>query len=148
MESKMSERSPEAVNKIISFGKDPDVPNGAQAAPPPKDSPYARQREVHRESDMVERSGQAIVALLQQASYSANANCDRAQEYAHKASIQLRAAEDRIKELEVDLRHYQDRAQRAEECAQRAESWLARIYKDVEKRFFDSKAAPSKQSQR
>ncbi len=141
----MSKRSPEA---IISFAEDPDVPKGAQVASPPKDIPYARQREVHRESDMVERSGQAIVALLQQASDSANANCDRAEEYTHKVSIQLRAAEDRIKELEVDLRQYQDRAQRAEERAQRAESWLVRIYKDVEKRFFDPKAAPSHQSQR
>src|SRR6267142_3880070 len=90
-------------------------------------------REVRPESDTVERSGQAIVDLLQQASDDANANCDRAREYALKASVQLRAAEDRIKELEVDLRHYQDRAQRAEERAQHAESWLVRIYKDVEK---------------
>src|SRR5262249_5101546 len=122
----MSERSSEAVRKIVSFAGDPDVPKGAPAASPHKDIPYARQRDVHHDSDMVERSGQAIVALLQQASNSANADCDRAQEYAHKASIQLRAAEDRIKELEADLRLYQDRALRAEERAKRAESWLVR----------------------
>src|SRR5258705_13144981 len=105
----MSERPREAVKKIISFAKDLDVPNGAQAASPPKDIPYARQREVHPESDMVERSGQAVVALLKQASDSANADCGHAREYAHRISIQLRAAEDRIKELEVDLRHCQDK---------------------------------------
>jgi len=105
-------------------------------------------REVRSESDTVELSGQAIVDLLQQASDDANANCDRAREHALKASVQLRAAEDRIKELESHLLHYQDRAQRAEERAQHAESWLARIYKDVEKRFFDPKLAPSQQSQR
>src|SRR5262245_7619186 len=126
----------EAVERIISFAKDSDFPKGAHAASPPKDVPYARQPEIHCESDMVERSGQAIVALLRQASDSANANCDRAQEHARTVSIQLRAAEDRINELEVDLRHYQDRAERAE-------SWLVQIYNDIEKRFFDRKAAPS-----
>jgi hypothetical protein len=49
---------------------------------------------------------------------------------AHKLSLQLRAAEEKIKELEADIRHYHDRAQRAEK-------WLARIYKDIEEKFFD-----------
>ena len=154
----MSERSPEAIKKIIPFAKDPYVPAPKSAfapqpktaqAPPPNDIPYAPARgDVLSDGDTVERSGQAIVALLQQAADSANANCDRAMEYAHKLSVQLRASEERIKELEVDLRHYQDRAQRAEERAQRAESWLVRIYKDVEQRFFDQKTAPPQQSQR
>jgi len=79
----MSEHSPEAVKKIISFIRGPDVPNGGQAASLPKDIPYAFEREVHPESDMVERSGQAIAALLKQASDAANANCEHAREYAH-----------------------------------------------------------------
>ena len=153
----MSERSPEAIKKIIPFAKDPYVPAPKSAfapplktapAPPPKDIPYAPTRDVHPDGDTVERSGQAIVALLQQAADSANSNCDRAMEYAHKLSVQMRASEERIKELEGDLRHYQDRTQRAEERAQRAESWLVRIYKDVEQRFFEQKAAPPQQSQR
>jgi hypothetical protein len=155
----MNERSPEAVKKIIPFAKDPYVPapksafappaKAPPAAPAPKDIPYSpNPRDVRVDGDTVERSGQAIVALLQQAADSANSNCDRAMEYAHKLSVQVRASEERIKELEVDLRHYQDRAQRAEERAQRAESWLVRIYKDVEQRFFEQKAAPPQQSQR
>ena len=155
----MSERSPEAVKKIIPFAKDPYIPapksafapppKASQAASPPKDIPYSPSRgDVRPDGDTVERSGQAIVALLQQAADSANANCDRAMEYAHKLSVQLRASDERIKELEVDLRHYQERAQRAEERAQRAESWLVRIYKDVEQRFFEQKGAPPQQSQR
>ena len=154
----MSERSTEAVKKIIPFAKDPYVPAPKSAfAPPPKvsspslppnDIPYAPNREPRQEGDPVERSGQAIVALLQQAADSANANCDRAMDYAHKLSVQLRASEERIKELEVDLRHYQDRTQRAEERAQRAESWLVRIYKDVEHRFFEQKAAVSQGAKR
>ena len=137
----MSKHSPEAA-------RGPDVANGTQAASLPKDVPYALKREVHPESDLVERSGQAIAALLKQASDAANADCEHAREHAHKISIQMRAAEDRIKELEVDLRRCQDRALRAEERAQRAESWLVQIYKDIENRFFDSKSAPSQELQR
>jgi hypothetical protein len=153
----MSERSPEVFKKIIPFAKDPYVPAPkSQFAPPPKgapapqpkDIPYAPTRDARPDADTVERSGQAIVALLQQAADSANSNCDRAMEYAHKLSVQLRASEERIKELEGDMRHFQDRAERAEERAQRAESWLVRIYKDVEQRFFEQKAAPPQQSQR
>jgi hypothetical protein len=59
--------------------------------------------------------------------------------HAPQATLSLRAADVRIKELEVDLRHYQDCAQRAEEREQRAESWLARIHKDVEQRVFGKK---------
>ena len=48
------------------------------------------------------------------------------------SSLQLRASEEKIKELEADIRHYHDRAQRAEK-------WLAHIYKDIEEKFFDQK---------
>jgi exonuclease VII small subunit len=84
-----------------------------------------------RESvDPVDRSGEAIIELLQQAAETANSNCDRAMELAHKLSQQLRSAEERIRELESDTNHFHDRAQRAEK-------WLARIYKDIEDKFFN-----------
>ena len=95
-------------------------------------------REPRDDSDPMDRSGQAIVVLLQQAADTANTNCERALELAHKLSIQLRTAEDRIKELESDIRHYHDRAQRAEK-------WLARIYKDIEEKFFEHKQGRSEQ---
>jgi hypothetical protein len=161
----MAERAPEAVKKIIPFGssRDPYIPApkevfapppAASASPPPGKDPYAPKREGARPSmesladnDPVERSGQAIVALLQQAAETANANAERAMDLAHKLSVQLRAAEERMRELELDMRHYQDRAQRAEERAQRAEKWLVRIYKDVEEKFFEQKKSPE-QAQR
>jgi len=95
-------------------------------------------REPRDDSDPMDRSGQAIVVLLQQAADTANTNCERALELAHKLSMQLRTAEDRIKELESDIRHYHDRAQRAEK-------WLARIYKDIEEKFFEYKQGRSEQ---
>ena len=136
----MSERRSEAVRKIIPLTKEGTTSTPAFASPP--------HREMHPDSDTVERSGEAIVGLLKQAAENANATCDRAAEHAHKTSVLLRAAEGRIKELEVDLRHYQDCAQRAEERAQRAESWLVRIHNDVAQRFFEPKVAAAQQSQR
>src|SRR5215468_11082919 len=100
--------------------------------------PFAPNREPRDDGDPMDRSGQAIVVLLQQAADTANTNCERALELAHKLSMQLRTAEDRIKELESDIRHYHDRAQRAEK-------WLARIYKDIEEKFFEYKQGRSEQ---
>ena len=57
--------------------------------------------DVRDQGDPLDRSGQAIVELLQQAAETANSNCDRAMELAHKLSLQLRAAEERIRELEI-----------------------------------------------
>ena len=116
----MSERAPEAVQKII---------------------PFAPTKAARDDADPMDRSGQAIVTLLQQAAETANSNCDRAMDLAHKLSMQLRAAELRIRELEEDMRHYHDRAQRAEQ-------WLGRIYKDIEDKFFDPKAARPDQPRR
>src|SRR3954453_3520192 len=112
----MCERRSEAAKKIIPLTKEGPTSTPAFASPP--------HRETHPDSDTVERSGEAVVGLLKQAAESANANCGGAAEHAHKTSGLLRAGEGRIKDLEVDLRHYQDCAQRAEERAQRAESWL------------------------
>jgi hypothetical protein len=97
--------------------------------------PFAPNKQVYRQEprddgDPLDRSGQAIIELLQQAAETANSNCDRAMELAHKLSVQLRSAEERIRELESDTNHFHDRAQRAEK-------WLARIYKDIEDKFFN-----------
>jgi hypothetical protein len=95
--------------------------------------PFSPNKQARDEGDPMDRSGQAIMALLQQAADTANTNCDRAMELAHKLSNQLRAAEERVRELEDDVRHYHDRARRAE-------TWLTRIYKEVEAKFFERKA--------
>jgi len=46
----------------------------------------------------VEEVGQAIVTKIQRAADLSNENCDRALALAHKLSMQLRTAEDRIRE--------------------------------------------------
>jgi hypothetical protein len=74
-------------------------------------------------------SGRAILALLQKAAAMAKEDCARAMDLAHKLSSQLRAAEERARELEVEAAHFRDRAARAEE-------WLLRIHNEVENSFF------------
>src|SRR2546430_8884933 len=50
-----------------------------------------------------DESGKAIIALLKDAADIARATCTQAINAAQKASSQLRAAEDRIKELESEV---------------------------------------------
>ena len=80
------------------------------------------------EATQLDNAGQAIMRLLHKAAGVAEANSQQALDMAQKLSHQLRAAEDRIAELEADLQTYQQRADRAEQ-------WLHKIYTDVEERF-------------
>jgi hypothetical protein len=63
---------------------------------------------------------------------------------AQKLSHQLRAAEDRVAELEAEVTAYRERADRAEQ-------WLHRVYTEIEDRFLqqsDSRRAMSGAAQR
>ena len=111
---------------------------------PKKIVPFAPGQKAHTDESDLDRSGEAIVALLQEAAEVARGNSEHAIALADKLSNELRAAEDRAraaedhasavedraKLLEADLRHYQDRAFRAEK-------WLLRIYKEIQAKFFD-----------
>ena len=101
---------------------------------PEKVIPFApASRESRGDGDQVDRSGQAIVAMLQDAVEVAKQNCDRAMDMAHKLALQLRAAEDRVAQLEGDARYYQERASRAEK-------WLIRIQHEIEEKFLRDNA--------
>jgi hypothetical protein len=90
-------------------------------------------------SDPLDQAGQTVLGMLQQAAVAASENCQQALDVAQKLSLQLRAAEDRIKDLEADVQHYQERAARGEE-------WLLHIAKDIELKFLDPNAGRSQQS--
>jgi hypothetical protein len=67
----------------------------------------------------------------------AEVNNQKAIQIAEKLSAQLRAAENRMRELENKARYHEDRADRAER-------WLYQISVDVEQKFFgrdDSRAS-------
>jgi len=55
---------------------------------------------------------------------------------AQKVSKQLRAAEDRVAELEAEIEGHRDRAERAEQ-------WLHRIYAEIEERFLRQNEPPA-----
>jgi hypothetical protein len=94
--------------------------------------PFApvRAENFSNEQDPLDQAGQSIMGLLQQAATTAKENCGHALRVAHGLSLQLRAAEDQIKVLDAELRHFQDRAVRAE-------NWLQRISREIETRFFE-----------
>ena len=58
-----------------------------------------------------------------------SANYQQAVDKTRQRSAQLRAAEDRIRELEAHARHHQERAERAEQ-------WLYQISVEIEQKFF------------
>jgi molecular chaperone GrpE (heat shock protein) len=86
----------------------------------------------HNELD---KAGQTILRLLQRAAGVAEDNSRHALEMAQKLSDQLRAAEDRVAELEAEIETYRD-------TAERAEQWLRRIYSEIEDRFLQQSDNP------
>jgi hypothetical protein len=77
----------------------------------------------------LDRAGQAAYELVKRAASAAEEQAQIALSTAHKLSVQLRAAEDQIADLNAELRHHRDRADRAEK-------WLQRIAMEIENNFF------------
>jgi hypothetical protein len=75
-----------------------------------------------------EEAGQAIIAKIRKAAELSNETCDRAMALAHKLAMQLRAAEDQIRQLEADVALFRERAARAE-------GWLQTIHKEIEEKL-------------
>ena len=76
-------------------------------------------------SDPIDQAGQAVVATLREAANISKENVDRAMALAHKLSMQLRAAEDRIAQLQGEVEQLQSRAILAER-------WLETIKKEIQ----------------
>jgi len=79
-------------------------------------------------ADQLDKAGESILHLLHKAAGVAEENSRHAFDMAQRISEQLRAAEDRIADLEADVAAHQDRAERAEQ-------WLHKIYTEIEDRF-------------
>jgi hypothetical protein len=80
-------------------------------------------------NDPLERAGRLILDMVGKAASAAEVNNQKAIQIAEKLSAQLRAAENRMRELENKARYHEDRADRAER-------WLYQISVDVEQKFF------------
>ena len=68
-----------------------------------------------KDAGQLDSAGQAILKLLHRAASAAEANSRQALETAQRLSSQLRAAEDRIAELEAEIQQYREKSERAEE---------------------------------
>jgi hypothetical protein len=80
-------------------------------------------------ADPLEAAGQTIVGLIHRAASVVEKNYQQALDFTEKLSAQLKAAENRIKALEADVRLQVDRADRAEK-------WLYKISVEIEQKFF------------
>jgi hypothetical protein len=80
------------------------------------------------DGDQLDAAGQAILKLLHKGADFAEANSQRALEKAQELSHQLRAATDRIVELEAEVQLYREKAERAEQ-------WLHKISTEIEERL-------------
>jgi hypothetical protein len=90
---------------------------------------FAPKRAGRDKSAPADDAGNGIVALLHKAAESAKEDCARAMDLAHKLTFQLRAAEDRARELETEANYFRERAATAE-------NWLVVIHNEVEQTFF------------
>ena len=91
-------------------------------------TPAAKTGSPPDSADQLDKAGQTILRLLHKAAGVAEANSQQALEMAQKLSHQLRAAENRIAELEAEVGIYQGKADRAEQ-------WLHKVYTEIEDRF-------------
>jgi hypothetical protein len=81
-----------------------------------------------------DEAGQAVIAQIRKAAAVTNENCDRAMALAHKLAMQLRAAEDRLSQLEAEVALFRDRATRAE-------GWLQTIHSEIEQKLIAPRSA-------
>ena len=79
-------------------------------------------------NDQLDTAGQTILQLIDRAAGVAEEHSRHALEMAQKFSNELRAAEDRVAELEAEVASCRERADRAEQ-------WLHRVYSEIEERF-------------
>jgi hypothetical protein len=79
-------------------------------------------------NDQLDKAGHSILNLLHKVAGVAEENSQHALDIAQQLSDQLRAAEQRIADLEAEAEEHRDRAGRAEQ-------WLHKVYSEIEQRF-------------
>jgi TATA-binding protein-associated factor Taf7 len=92
-------------------------------------------------ANQLDSAGEAILKLLHKAAGAAETNSRRALETAQNLSSQLRAAQDRIAELEAEIQHYREKSERAEE-------WLRKIFMEIEDRLIKEPTEKRRQMSR
>ncbi len=80
-------------------------------------------------TDRLDVAGQNVLAMIERAAEVGEDDYNHALDVAHKLSHQLKSADQRIKDLEMELQYHQHRADRAEK-------WLVKIAEEIEQKFF------------
>jgi hypothetical protein len=78
--------------------------------------------------DSIDQSGNVIVAMLQKAADHSSHECAHSQAIINNLSHQLRVTKDRINELQGEVEYFGNRSFRAE-------TWLQRIQREIEKKL-------------
>ena len=100
----------------------------------PEVIPFERSAQEARENGApLDKAGEAILQLLGRAADVADQNSRQAIETAQRLSNQLRAAEDRVAQLEAEMNAFRQKAERAEQ-------WLHTVYTEIENRFLKQDA--------
>ena len=97
--------------------------------PSNRSTPAARET-ASVKNDQSDSVGQSILSLLHTAADETETDSRRSLETAQRLSHQLHAAQDRIAELEAEVRLYREKAERAE-------GWLSRISTEIEDRLIN-----------
>jgi hypothetical protein len=87
-----------------------------------------------RSGDQLDKAGRSILNLLHKAAGAAEQNSQHALDIAQQLSDQLRAAEQRVADLEAEVEGHRVRAERAEQ-------WLHKVYSEIEERFLRQERA-------
>jgi hypothetical protein len=102
--------------------------------------PISAAPKLNSRAEVVDRAAQTILGTINRAATTVQASYRQGLEINSKLATQLRAAEQRISELEVKARYHEDRADRAEK-------WLYQISVEIEQKFLGRDAENSQPPQ-
>jgi hypothetical protein len=102
--------------------------------------PISSAPKLNSRAEVVDRAAQTILGTINRAATTVQASYRQGLEINSKLATQLRAAEQRISELEVKARYHEDRADRAEK-------WLYQISVEIEQKFLGRDADNSQPPQ-
>jgi hypothetical protein len=102
--------------------------------------PISSAPKLNSRAEVVDRAAQTILGTINRAATTVQASYRQGLEINSKLATQLRAAEQRISELEVEARYHEDRADRAEK-------WLYQISVQIEQKFLGRDADNSQPPQ-
>ena len=102
--------------------------------------PISAAPKLNSRAEVVDRAAQTILGTINRAATTVQASYRQGLEINSKLATQVRAAEQRISELEVKARYHEDRADRAEK-------WLYQISVEIEQKFLGRDADNSQPPQ-